>query len=139
MRIQPHENLTVWSLRHDQFWHDRYSPVSNVREQVVRAQDHVHKHLHILMEPKPIREHDRREVVHESGSARPADCHKCDHGEAAESGEYTPYLPDVWQTEAPQSESPLMVTVYFDKTSVSQGFTHGQSVPSAGSFLDIFA
>ncbi len=33
----------------------------------------------------------------------------------------------------------MMLLVIYDKSGLSQGYTHGQSVPAAGGMLDIFA
>jgi len=148
MRIQPHENLSVWSFRHDQFWHDRYSPVSGARERVVRVQDrvhtHIHEHLHVTAEPEPVRQRDRVDVVHETQPMRPTDCHPCAKGEACEEAGYTPYMSGQFfghtgVGDATGSAEPVAMLVVYDKTGLSQGYTHGQSVPAAGSMLDIFA
>jgi len=149
MRIQPHENLSVWSLRHDQFWHDRYSPVSSVRERVVRVQDrihtHIHEHIHVSTEPKHVRDQDRLDLVHQVQSPRPTDCHPCAKGEVDEDAGYTPYMSGGYLGQpglndpALSADQGMMLMVIYDKSAISQGFTHGQSVPAAGSMLDIFA
>ncbi len=140
MLVRPHENMSVWSVRHDPIWHDRHSSISAryLRADRVHELAH-HAPTHVTVEPKATRFSDRVDVVTRTDPARPADCHPCDRGTLPESGEYVPYMPDVWKTEAPQSDAPTMVRIYFDKTGLSQGFTHGQLVPAAGSLLDIFA
>lgn len=149
MRIQPHENLSVWSFRHDQFWHDRYSPLTGGRERVVRVQDrvhnHVHEHIHISVEPEHVRHLDRVDVVRKTEASPPTDCHPCARGEACEDSGYTPYMSGGTPGQAGLNDPALsadldpVLLVIYDKSAISQGYTHGQSVPAAGSMLDIFA
>ena len=143
MRIQPHENLSVWSARQDQFWHDRHARTSPARDrggcQQERVHQHIHKHFNVTQEPRPIRSQDRFDVVHHTNHSRPADCHRYTPSVTPCSQTYSPYMPDVWQASMPPTVQLMLLMVIYDKSGLSQGFSHGQSVPAAGSFLDVFA
>jgi hypothetical protein len=147
MQIQPHENLAVQSVRHGVLGHDRYSPILVGHGRAARLHGLAHERLnnldnerlHASAEHRPERLDDRAQAVSQTHRAQPADCYSCGRGSVPESSEYVPYMPGVWQTQAPQSDPPVTVIVIYDKTAISQGFTHGQSIPAAGSLLDIFA
>ncbi len=136
MRLTSHDNLTVWSIRHDLFGPGRFDPQALHHASQPSAPS---RHF-----PGPCRHADPVviRVVEHPQAPQPADCHPCEsHGTAVPSPGlfpawliYAPVLRSVWpwtmpstSTHAPTMPAPVLA------------FRQDQPVPATGSLLDIWA
>ncbi len=119
MRIEPHENLMVWSIRHDQFGPGRFHAI---------LPDHSRtEHIHSPAQAISIK------VVQETMAPGPADCPPCDRGDFPGFSSDPPASNGVTSqggdTHGPGVSAPA----------ADLSFSHGQAVPGTGSLLDIMA
>jgi hypothetical protein len=147
MRLEPHENLSVWSIRHDLYGPGRYHP--HLRRYHHGIHHHEHPHHHHGLHAR-VHRHDHCDrwepcevvrVVERPIRPEPADCRPCHCGGETLS---MPYPPDkTYPAAGPPPEMDL-VTVPADIAPPSepgalQGYFRGQPVPASGNLLDVFA
>jgi hypothetical protein len=145
MQVEPHENLTVWSIRYDRFGPGRFRPTTPRhdrcadRPQVSRPDgDHADRARSCGTHHRPI----ERRVVEHTHQPHHAHCQPCHCDKSAQPQPemfpfwllFAPALRYVWPFTAAQPGSvtslpPIPV----------QDFAHGQSVPPLGGLLDILA
>lgn len=141
MRLEPHENLMVWSIRQERFgierFHTEFHHHHLHHQNQHRHCGHVHRDEHC----------DRWEpslglrVVDRSQRSEPADCQPCRCGGETNLGLYPPYKS--YLNATPMTEIKI-VTIPADIAPPSepgalQGYIYGQAVPSVGNLLDVMA
>ncbi len=129
MRIESHENLAVWSIRHEQFGIERFTRPDHPQ------QDHCHIHHHLCRDRfEPSEAYQR--ITHTQRPEHIAPRPQQDHPitEPAHS-------PEVFLAPLPLTD---IVTIPADIAPASepgalQGYLHGQAVPVNGNLLDVVA
>ncbi len=140
MRIEPHENLMVLSIRHDVFGPGRLAAIAPGRVRVVEVHHHGPGIQGVSGVPGV---HVR--VVDQTVQAAPADCPPCDHGAfpgfgtdpPGSSEASVPPVPVIGQSEPSAPATATSPPPAFVVGGI--GFIHGQTVPGVGSLLDIMA
>lgn len=135
MRVEPHENLMVLSIRHERFDVERLHPTVH------------HEHAGHDAPMHQIQRTDRWEpsragrVVDQTQRPEPADCRSSQCGGETSLGVYP--SDDAYPATIPMPEVDV-VTVPADIASPSepgalQGYIYGQAVPTSGNLLDVLA
>lgn len=141
MRIEPHENLTVLSIRHDWFGPGRFHPAIPRSHPSTHSARHLHDvHLHharLGFSLRPVIE--QRAIEHVSGP-QPADCRPCHSGEPARPSMnpvlllYAPTIAVAWPFNAIHADPAALLPPI-----AVQRFAHGQPIPATGGLLDVLA
>lgn len=135
MHVQPHENLMVWTIRHDLFDTERFQPSFH------------HHHLHLLRhnhEALRAGHFDRwhHRLVDHLQRTEPDDCRpwQCDdeayvdfHTSSKAYPSIFPPMPEVDLVTVPADIAPP------SEPGALQGYIYGQAVPTSGNLLDVMA
>lgn len=143
MRIEPHENLTVLSIRHDRFGPGRFHALKAGLGHKAHAHRHEHSaaaHAHQLHTRPQTRPRVEVRVVEHTRQPQPADCRPCHHGEPARPSMnpvfllYAPTISVAWPYNALHADPATLLPPV-----AVQRFAHGQPVPTLGGLLDVLA
>lgn len=128
MRIEPHENLAVLSIRYDVFGPGRLATITPGRVRVVEVQREVPV-VQVKVVPRP-------------EQAPPADCQPCDR--SVFPGFAPGFTPDPQEVSS-QGQAPSIPMPHIardpDAPPPPEGqiFSRGQAIPGTGGLLDILA